>query len=140
MRKIIVLIILVHLTLSSISQIASDSVTCLPNSKLRKAIKQIEDCKIVKEELVATQGTVSILQDKVELRNKIIESYEVKDSLSEARILNLQSIISMKEKQILNEKSIEAIQNIKIKTFKVNKWLYTGGGLIVGILVRSLLK
>jgi hypothetical protein len=140
MKIISVLIILVHLTLSSISQIASDSVTCLPNSKLRKAIKQIEDCKIVKEELVATQGTVSILQDKVELRNKIIESYEVKDSLSEARILNLQSIISMKEKQILNEKSIEAIQNIKIKTFKVNKWLYTGGGLIVGILVRSLLK
>jgi len=133
------LIILVLLTLSGISQIASDSITCLPNSKLRKAIKQIEDCKIIKEELVATQESVSILQDRVELKDKIIWSYEVKDSMSEARILNMQSIISMKEKQVLNGKSIEAIQNIKIKTLKINKWLYTGAGLIVGVLIKSII-
>lgn len=134
------MIILLHLTFSSISQTASDSVTCLPNSKLRKAIKQIEDCKVLKEELATTQNTVSILQDKVDLREQIIKSYEVKDSLSEERILNLQSIISIKDKEISNEKTIQAIEGIKIKTLKINKWIYGGAGLLVGILFTSLLK
>jgi len=140
MKKIIVLIILANLTLSGISQTVSDSVTCLPNSKLRKAIKQIEDCKIVKEELAATKNTVFILQEKIDLRDHLIQNYEAKDSLSEARIENLQSISSIKDKQILNEKSIQAIQNIKIKTLKINKWLYSGAGLFVGIILKSLIK
>ena len=134
------MIILANLTLSGISQTVSDSVTCLPNSKLRKAIKQIEDCKIVKEELAATKNTVFILQEKIDLRDHLIQNYEAKDSLSEARIENLQSISSIKDKQILNEKSIQAIQNIKIKTLKINKWLYSGAGLFVGIILKSLIK
>lgn len=134
------MIILLHLTLSSISQTVSDSITCLPNSKLRKAIHQIEDCKILKEELNATINTVSILQDKVDLRDNIIKSYEVKDSLSEARILNMQSIISIKDKVVANEKVIESIQSIKIKTLRVNKWIYGGIGVVAGVLVKSLIK
>ena len=120
MRRIIVLIILAHLTLSGISQTASDSITCLPNSKLRKAIRKIEDCKILKEELVATKGTISILQNRIELRDNLIKSYMVKDSLYEKRLFNMQSIILLKDNEISNYKRIEAIQNIKLKLSKIN--------------------
>jgi len=93
----------------------------------------------LREELAATQSSVSILQDKVDLKDHIIYSYEVKDSLSEVRILNMQSIIQIKDREILNHKSIETIQSIKIKTLKINKWLYTGAGLIVGVLIKSII-
>jgi len=138
MRKIIVLIILVHLTLSSISQTVSDSVTCLPNAKLRKAIRQIEDCKIIKEELAATQNSVFILEERLHLKDEIIRSYDIKDSLCEKKCSNYEGIILAKDQQIFNHKTIEAIQDVKIKTIRINKWLYSGAGIIIGVLVMYL--
>jgi len=139
MRRIIVLIILAHLTLSGISQTVSDSITCLPNSKLRKAIKQIEDCKILKEELAATQNSVSILEERLDLKDHIIRSYDIKDSLCEKKCSNYEAIILAKDQQIFNHKSIESIQNVKVKLLKINKWIYGGAGLIIGVLL-SLIK
>lgn len=134
------MIILVHLTLSSISQTASDSVTCLPNSKLRKAIRQIEDCKILKEELEINQSVISTLQYKVDLKDHIISSYEMKDSLSGITIHNLQTILQIKDREIFNEKKIGTLQSLKIKTLKINKWIYAGAGLLTGVLVSIIGK
>jgi hypothetical protein len=139
MRRIIVLIILAHLTLSGISQTASDSVTCLPNAKLRKVIRQIEDCKIIKEELAATQSSVSILEERLELKDLIIRSYDIKDSLCEKKCSNYEGIILAKDQQIFNHKTIEAIQDVKIRASRINRWIYSGVGIIIGVLV-SLIK
>jgi hypothetical protein len=134
------LIILAHLTLSGISQTASDSITCLPNAKLRKVIRQIEDCKIIKEELAATQSSVSILEERLVLKDLIIRSYDIKDSLCEKKCNNYEGIILAKDQQIFNHKTIEAVQSIKIRAIRINKWIYGSAGLVAGILIRSLLK
>ena len=128
------MIVLSHLTLLSISQKTSDSITCVPNSKLRKAIKEIEDCKIVKEELAATQGSVTILENQINIKDNIINKYDKKDSLFRENVKNLESVVILKDKEILNHKAILAIQNIKIQTLKINKWLYAGGGFFIGVL------
>lgn len=128
------MIVLLHLTLSGISQIASDSVTCLPNSKLRLAIKKIEDCKILKEELEQTQKGIIILETKVSLKESIISDYEAKDFLWQKTMINYDSIVLNLNKQILNEKGINTIQKFKIRTLKINKWFYAGAGLIAGFL------
>ena len=135
MRRIIVLIVLLHLTLSGISQIASDSITCLPNSKLRAAIKKIEDCKILREELEQTQKGIIILETRVNLKDSIISDYEAKDFLWQKTMINYDSIVLNLNKQIINDKAINTIQSFKLKTLKINKWLYAGAGLIAGFLL-----
>ena len=134
------MIILSPLTLSSISQKIYDSVTCLPNYKLRNAIKEIENCKILKEELAATQSSVYILENKVELKQQIIDKYSVKDSLYKKNIENLQSTIKFKDTEIFNQKTIITLQNIKIKTDKINKWIYAGAGFFTAIFIKIIFK
>ena len=63
----------------------------------------------------------------------------MKDSLCEKKCSNYEGIILAKDQQIFNHKSIESIQNIKIKLLKINKWIYGGAGLIIGVLL-SLIK
>jgi hypothetical protein len=140
MKKIIVLIILVHLTLLSISQIHSDSITCIPNSKLRIAIKEIENCKITKEELQLTQKSVSILESRLDLKDSIIKGYMFKDSLWTLKSSNYEEMIDNIKKQLLNEKKISGIYSFKNKILKINKWLYGVGGLAIGVLVIIITK
>ena len=140
MKKIIVLIISVHLTLLAISQTQSDSVTCIPNSKLRKAIKEIENCKIVREELELTQNSVSILENRLTIKDSIIVGYMTKDSLWSTKSSNYEQMISNLNKQLFNEKKISSIYSVKNKILKLNKWLYGAGGLLIGVFTFVILK
>ena len=140
MKKIIALIISVHLTLFAISQIPSDSVTCLPNSKLRKAIKEIEDCKIVREELGLTQNSVSILENRLSLKDSIIGGYMTKDSLWSVKSSNYEEMLSNIKKQLFNEKKISGIYAVQNKILKINKWLFGAGGLAIGVLAIIITK
>lgn len=63
----------------------------------------------------------------------------MKDSLCEKKCSNYEDIILAKDQQIFNHKSIESIQNVKIKLLKINKWIYGGAGLLIGVLL-SLIK
>lgn len=134
------MIISVHLTLLSISQIHSDSITCIPNDKLRKAIKEIENCKITKEELQLTQKSVSILESRLSLKDSIINGYMFKDSLWALKSSNYEEMIDNIKKQLLNEKKISGIYSFKNKILKINKWLYGVGGLAIGVLVIIITK
>jgi len=134
------LIISVHLTLLGISQTQSDSVTCIPNTKLRKAIKEIENCKIVREELELTQNSVSILENRLTIKDSIIVGYMTKDSLWSTKSSNYEQMISNLNKQLFNEKKISSIYSVKNKILKLNKWFYGAGGLIIGVLTLVILK
>lgn len=134
------MIISVHLTLFAISQIQSDSVTCIPNSKLRKAIKEIENCKIVREELGLTQNSVSVLENRLDLKDSIIGGYITKDSLWSVKSSNYEEMVSNLNKQLFNEKKISGIYAIKNKILKINKWLYGAGGLLIGVFTFVILK
>lgn len=134
------MIISVHLTLFAISQTPSDSVTCIPNEKLRKAIKEIENGKIVREELQLTQNSVSILESRLIIKDSIIEGYTTKDNLWKSKSSNYEEMISNINKQLFNEKKISGIYSIKNKILKINKWLYGAGGLAIGVLAIIITK
>lgn len=126
------------LTLLSISQTPSDSITCLPNSKLRKAIKEIENCKLVKEELELTKKGVVILEKRIATKDSIIVTHEAKDSIYKIRCSNYDEMVANLKEQVKNEKKISTFYNLKVATLKLNKWIFGGAGLLIGILIKSL--
>ena len=134
MKKTIVLTILILKTLCSISQ-TTDSITCIPNSKLRKVIKELENAKIMKQELELTQKSVSILENRIQAKDSIITRYEGKDKLCEERCNNYDNQILNLKDQITNEKKISSLYKLKVNTLKIGKWLYGAGGLAIGILI-----
>ena len=126
------------LTLSSISQTLSDSVTCLPNSKLRKVIKEIENCKITKEELQVAKNGIAILEERVKTKDSIIKKYEVTDSAYKKRCDNYDDMVVNLKDQLGNEKLSNSVLNLKVSALKLNKWIFAGAGILVGILIKSL--
>jgi hypothetical protein len=107
---------------------------------LRKAIKEIENCKIVREELGLTQNSVSILENRLDLKDSIIGGYMTKDSLWSVKSSNYEEMVSNLNKQLFNEKKISGIYAIKNKILKINKWLYGAGGLLIGVFTFVILK
>lgn len=72
---------LLLVTFSSISQTNTpDSVTCLPNSTLRKVIKDIEAGKITLQKLQATERLLSITNERLAGKDSTIRIYQKKDS------------------------------------------------------------
>ena len=110
----------------------------MPNSKLRVAIKQIEDCKLIKQELELTKAGNEILEKQLLVKDSEINGYEIKDSLSKVRFALGDDAIKNLKKQVANEKAISTIYQIKLKTARINKWIFGGGGLIIGALAGFL--
>lgn len=119
-------------TSRGISQIyQNDTVTCLPNTQLRSAIKRLEFCKIVEQELDLTKKNNNILLIRILDKDSVIKNFEKKDSLHETRYANSLIQIGNLTEQIEGEKKITSIyRNIS----KKNKVKYASGGFIVGVL------
>jgi hypothetical protein len=101
---------------------------------LRKAIKEIENCKIVKEELQLTKNSVSILENRISLKDSVIFGYVIKDSLWSSKSSNYEKMIGNLQTQLFNERKISGIYSVKNKVLNINKWLYGIGGLAIGVL------
>jgi len=138
-----VLIVLVGATFSSISQIVYEkdtSITCLPNSKLRSAIKKIEICKVMEEELAITKSNVTILETRLATKDAVISEYKNNEVLFGQREDKYKSMLANLNQQISNEKKISIGLNLKLRTAKINKWVFGGSGLLIGICVLILNK
>lgn len=123
-------------TLKSISQ-TSDSVTCIPNSELRIAIKKIETCKIIQEELDLTKVSVALLKDRIKVKDSIIRTYDLVEDEYKNKIKIYDSQISNLNLQVANQKSIS---NIYRAISKKNKYIYGFGGLVIGVIVTLIAK
>ena len=136
MKKLIGLIVLSLTTYCAISQTALvDSVTCIPNSILRNAIKQIETGKVVKEELLLTKKSVSLLQNSLTIKDSVIASYQrseadYKNIYTNAKIqmIDLNSLIA-------NERAIGKIYMLDARKQKKLKWVYAISGIAVGYFI-----
>ena len=135
-RTLIILIPLSLTTLKSISQ-TSDSVTCLPNSQLRNAIKKIEYCKLIERELDLTKIGITLLKERIKIKDSIIRNYDLKDDEYEKKIKNYELSVSNLNLQLANQKTIT---NIYRTINKKNKYLYGFGGLVVGVIVTLIAK
>jgi hypothetical protein len=107
---------------------------------LRKAIKEIENCKIVKEELTLTQTSVGLLENRVAVKDSIINTYALKDSIAGVRFGLYEESIRNLKKQVANEQAISTIYAVKLKTAKINKWIFGGSGLLIGLGALFILK
>jgi len=113
----------------------------LPNSQLRGAIKEIEKCKIIKEELDFTKTSVSILQNRIKIKDSVIGIYIIKDSLYEKRNLNSELAIQNLNKQIENHKQIDSVyKNIVRKQKIVNMIGGAVAGFVLGLVTFIIVK
>ena len=87
-----------------------------------------------------TQNSVSILENRLDLKDSIIGGYMTKDSLWSVKSSNYEEMVSNLNKQLFNEKKISGIYAIKNKILKINKWLYGAGGLLIGVFTFVILK
>jgi hypothetical protein len=124
------------MTSQGISQ-TSDSVTCIPNVQLRKAINLIENAKVLKEELEDTKQINTLLNKRIQLKDSIILKYGIKE-------INWKRMDSNYQKQIENDKNYQKntqkifeIQRSQIRRQKFSKWAMLVAGVGAGYLISK---
>jgi hypothetical protein len=124
------------MTSQGISQ-TSDSVTCIPNVQLRKAINLIENAKVVKEELEDTKQLNSLLLKRIELKDSIILKYGIKEINWKRIDSNYQSQIANDKEYQQNTQKIFEIQRSQIRRQKWSKWAMLAAGVGAGYLISK---
>lgn len=120
-----------------ISQNLNDSVTCIPNSQLRKAINLIEKGKIVQEELDSTKQLVLYLNKRIDTKDSILIRYGQKDQywkkidgVNKEKIGNLNKVID-------NQNKVIEIHTNTIKKQKKLGLIKIGFGVILGFFIAK---
>ena len=124
-------------TSKGISQNSTDSVTCIPNSQLRRAINIIENGKVVKQELELSKERSVVLEYRIATKDSIISQYINKES-------NWIKIDENQKKQIVNYKDyvknsqrIFEEQRKRIKGLKFKKWAGILAGFGIGYVIAK---
>ena len=122
-------------TSRGISQNSNDSVACIPNTQLRKAINLIENGKVVKQELEIVKERSVILEYRISVKDSTISEYLYKegnwkklDENYKKQIVNYQEY--GKNTQIIFEKQRKEIRNQKLK-----KWMGILAGVGIGYII-----
>lgn len=120
-----------------ISQNLNDSVTCIPNVQLRKAINLIEKGKIVQEELDSTKQLVLYLNKRIDTKDSILIRYGQKDQywkkidgVNKEKIGNLNKVID-------NQNKVIEIHTNTIKKQKKLGLIKIGFGVVLGFLIAK---
>ncbi len=128
---------LVLMTSKGISQNSNDSVTCIPNYQLRKAINLIEQGKVAQEELDSTKQLVVYLNKRINTKDSILLRYGQKDQywkkidgVNKEKIGNLNQVID-------NQNKVIGIQSRSIKRGKLGKVAMLMLGLGTGFLISK---
>ena len=138
MKKLVItLMILVLMTSKGISQNSNDSVTCIPNYQLRKAINLIEQGKVAQEELDSTKQLVVYLNKRINTKDSILLRYGQKDQywkkidgVKKEKIGNLNQVID-------NQNKVIGIQSRSIRRGKLGKVAMLMLGLGTGFLISK---
>jgi DNA-binding XRE family transcriptional regulator len=120
-----------------ISQNYSDSVTSIPNSKLRKAINLIEEGKVTKEELKLSKETIKYMEHRLEVKDSIIYKYATKD-------LYWKQVDSNNKLEIVNYKKVitntNQMYDIQTKNYKKQKrlgFVKLAFGVLIGLFIAK---
>ena len=128
---------LVLMTSKGISQNSNDSVTCIPNYQLRKAINLIEQGKVAQEELDSTKQLVVYLNKRINTKDSILLRYGQKDQywkkidgVNKEKIGNLNQVID-------NQNKVIGIQSRSIRRGKLGKVAMLMLGIGTGFLISK---
>ena len=95
-----------------ISQTSSDSVTCLPNAQLKKAINLLEKGKVVEEELVATKELLKNSETRLSLKDSIIGKYQLSEKEYKSLVTNFENNLKLSKKIARRQKLSKYIVGI----------------------------
>ena len=130
------LMVILLTKLQATSQIVSaDSVTCLPNTQLRKAINLIEHGKVVAKELAVVNQKVSILEYAVNLKDSTLAQYRIKDQTHNQMVTRYESAITNYKTMLANNEQSLKIQRTMVRRQKLAKWGTFLAGLGGGYLI-----
>tara|TARA_R110000782_G_scaffold163399_2_gene255495 strand:+ start:273 stop:677 length:405 start_codon:yes stop_codon:yes gene_type:complete len=134
MKKLMMLIFLMMTSWSSFSQIATDSISIQLEKQIAKLI--IKDLLLgdsYKEELILTDNKVSILGQKLVLKDSIIFNLESKSNNFESILIN------QKDQLFLSQKLTKKLQ-VDLKKQKAKTKLMGGAGILLAAGVVIILK
>lgn len=138
MKKLIItLIILILWTSKGISQNLSDSVTCIPNVQLRKAINIIESGKIVIKELDLVNEKYVLLEYRIFVKDSIINQYINKEVYWNKIESNYKTQIENYKRYTTNSQNIFQEQRKKIRNLQLKKWLGILAGVGIGYVIAK---
>ena len=124
-------------TSKGISQNLNDSVTCIPNIQLRKAINLIENGKVVKQELELANEKAVVLENRLCLKDSIISQYVQNEKSWKKIDSNYKIQIYHYEDYKKNTQRIFEEQRSQIRGLKLKKWLGIFLGIGVGYLIHK---
>ncbi len=111
----------------------STSALCLPEPVLVSAAKDLVELDGAKQIIVVKDSVIALTEDKVILRDKIIDEFKGKEN-------NYKGIITIKDTQIADWKDQYKQIQLQNKKLKIqNKFVKIGTGVVIGGLVYTLL-
>lgn len=124
-------------TSKGISQNSTDSVTCIPNSQLRRAITIIENGKVVKQELELTKERSVWLEYRISTKDSVISQYQQKEDNWKKIDANYKSRINNYQQYTKNTQKIFEEQRKQIRGLKFKKWLGILAGFGIGYVIAK---
>ena len=120
-----------------ISQSSNDSLVCIPQTQLKKAIVAIERGKVTQEELTLTQQKLELSDKRIFLKDSVITELKKKNDLNLGIISSYESTIQNNNKQIGNLQQINTIQKKQTRREKYKKWIVGFLGISLGYLISK---
>lgn len=94
------MIIPVLMTLSAFSQNSKkDSVTCLPNSQLRTALRLIEKGKFAEQQLMIADSNISVLEARIMTKDQVILKYDSLENSYRSLVSNAEKRVTVAEEK-----------------------------------------
>ena len=120
-----------------ISQTSSDSVTCLPNAQLKKAINLIEKGKVVEEELVATKELLKNSETRLSLKDSIIGKYQLSENQYKSLVANFEQNLNNDKRIIYNLETQIKLSKKIARRQKLSKYIVGILGVSIGYLIAK---
>jgi hypothetical protein len=120
-----------------ISQTSNDSVTCLPNAQLKKAINLIEKGKVVEEELVATKELLKNSETRLSLKDSIIGKYQLSENQYKSLVANFEQNLNNDKRIIYNLETQIKLSKKIARRQKLSKYIVGILGVSIGYLIAK---
>ena len=136
-KQIIMLLITLLTAYQGISQTSNDSVTCLPNAQLKKAINLIEKGKVVEEELVATKELLKNSETRLFLKDSIIVKYQLSENQYKSLVANFEQNLNNDKRIIYNLETQIKLSKKIARRQKLSKYIVGILGVSIGYLIAK---
>ena len=120
-----------------ISQTSNDSLVCIPQTQLKKAIVAIERGKVTQEELTLTQQKLELSEKRIFLKDSVIGELKKKNDFHLGMISSYETTIQNNTKQIGNLQQINVLQKKQTRREKYKKWIVGVLGISLGYLISK---